>query len=185
MCAFNHWVNWSKRGGRTGLVVRASDSGSGDPGSILSRVGVLFPWARDIYSPKVLVIPRNRVLRPNMTEKLFTGTLRIKSNKQIEAKVCMEPPRAYSINLGNLLIFIIVRPGGAGAFSRDFTTKLAPQCRAFSGALEIGKLGAPLFPGPKGAVDSNDLVRYLKNDRERDRERERPSDYSKTGTVPP
>ena len=29
--------------GRTGLVVRASDSGSGDPGSILGRVSVLFP----------------------------------------------------------------------------------------------------------------------------------------------
>ena len=29
--------------GRTGLMVRASDSGSGDPGSILGRVGVLFP----------------------------------------------------------------------------------------------------------------------------------------------
>ena len=28
---------------RTGLVVRASDSGSGDPGSILGLVGVLFP----------------------------------------------------------------------------------------------------------------------------------------------
>ena len=30
-------------GERTGLVVRASDLGSGDPGSILGRVGVLFP----------------------------------------------------------------------------------------------------------------------------------------------
>ena len=30
-------------GERTGLMVRASDSGSGDPGSILGRVGVLFP----------------------------------------------------------------------------------------------------------------------------------------------
>ena len=30
-------------GGRTGLVVRASDSGSGDPGVILGQVGVLFP----------------------------------------------------------------------------------------------------------------------------------------------
>ena len=29
-------------GGPTGLVVRASDSGSGDPGSILGWVGVLF-----------------------------------------------------------------------------------------------------------------------------------------------
>ena len=33
----------SKSGERTGLVVRASDSGSGDPGSILGRVGVSFP----------------------------------------------------------------------------------------------------------------------------------------------
>ena len=30
-------------GERTGLVVRASDARSGDPGSILDRVGVLFP----------------------------------------------------------------------------------------------------------------------------------------------
>ena len=30
-------------GERTGLVVRALDSGSGDPSSILDRVGVLFP----------------------------------------------------------------------------------------------------------------------------------------------
>ena len=30
-------------GERTGLVVRALDSGSGDPGSILGQVGVLFP----------------------------------------------------------------------------------------------------------------------------------------------
>ena len=30
-------------GGRTGLVVRASDSRSGDPGSILGWVDVLFP----------------------------------------------------------------------------------------------------------------------------------------------
>ena len=36
---FCHYLS----GGRTGLVVRASDSGSGDPGSILGRVGVLFP----------------------------------------------------------------------------------------------------------------------------------------------
>ena len=33
---------YGKRG-RTGLVVRVLDSGSGDPGSILGRVGVLFP----------------------------------------------------------------------------------------------------------------------------------------------
>ena len=33
----------TKLGGRTGLVVIASDSGSVNPGSILGRVGVLFP----------------------------------------------------------------------------------------------------------------------------------------------
>ena len=33
------------------------------------------------YSPKVLVIPRNRWLRLNMTEKLFTGTLNHNKNK--------------------------------------------------------------------------------------------------------
>ena len=38
--SLNHEHNM---GGRTGLMVRASDSGSGDPGSILGRVGVLFP----------------------------------------------------------------------------------------------------------------------------------------------
>ena len=55
---------------------------------------------------------------------------------------------AYSNDSGHLLIFI--------TFSRDVITNLVPQCRAFSGALKIGKLKAPLFPGPKGAVDSND-----------------------------
>ena len=47
-------------------------------------------------------------------------------------------------------------PGRAGAFSRDFTTSFAPECRAFSGALKIEKLKAPLIPGPEGAVDTND-----------------------------
>ena len=35
-------IKYGQRG-TTGLVVRASNSGSGDPGSILGRVGVLFP----------------------------------------------------------------------------------------------------------------------------------------------
>ena len=46
-------------------------------------------------------------------------------------------------------------PGRAGAFSRDFTTSLAAECRAFSGALKIEKLKAPLIPCPEGAVDTN------------------------------
>ena len=70
-------------GGRTGLMARASDSGSGDPGSILGRVGVFVSLSkRHLLPKKVLVIPRNRWLRLNMTEKLFTGTLNHNQNKK-------------------------------------------------------------------------------------------------------
>ena len=37
--------------------------------------------SKTIYSPKVLVIPRKRWLRPDMTEKLLTGTLSLNTNK--------------------------------------------------------------------------------------------------------
>ena len=39
-------------GGRTGLMVRASDSGSGDPGSILVRVGVFVSLSKRHLLPK-------------------------------------------------------------------------------------------------------------------------------------
>ena len=45
---------------------------------------------------------------------------------------------------------------GGGAFSRDFTINLSPQCRVFSRALKTEKLKAPLFPGPVGAGTTND-----------------------------
>ena len=35
-------------------------------------------------SPKVLVIPRKRWLRPDMTEKLLTGTLNLRANKTVK-----------------------------------------------------------------------------------------------------
>ena len=47
---------------------------------------------------------------------------------------------------------LLSAPGRAGAFSRDFTTILAPECRAVSGALKIEKLKAPLIPGPEGGA---------------------------------
>ena len=59
-------------------------------------------------------------------------------------------------NNSQLLFHVIVSPLGAGAFSRGFTKILARQCRAFSRALKIEKLKAPLFPGPGGAGDTND-----------------------------
>ena len=63
---------------RGGLVVNASDYGSRGRG-FEPHCGqtVLCPSARPIYSSKALVIPRKRWLRPHMTEKLFTGTVRI------------------------------------------------------------------------------------------------------------
>ena len=39
-------------GERTGLMVRASDSGSGDPGSILGRVGVFVSLSKRHLLPK-------------------------------------------------------------------------------------------------------------------------------------
>ena len=39
-------------GGRTGLMVRASDSGSGDPGSILGRVSVFVSLSKRHLLPK-------------------------------------------------------------------------------------------------------------------------------------
>ena len=79
--------NKTGEGGRTGLMVRASDSGSGDPGSILGRVGVFVSLSkRHLLPQKVLVIPRNRWLRLNMTEKLFTVTLNHNKNKKKKQK---------------------------------------------------------------------------------------------------
>ena len=42
--------------------------------------------------PKVLVIPRNRWLRLNMTEKLFTGTLNYNQNKTKQKSVLCQFP---------------------------------------------------------------------------------------------
>ena len=61
---------------------RVSDSGARGWGftTYLRRVVSL---SKDAFTPrKVMVIPRKRWLRPDMTEKLLTGTLSINTNKQ-------------------------------------------------------------------------------------------------------
>ena len=58
--------------GGAGLVVRASDSEARVRVSLLTRVTMLCPLARQIYSPKVLVIPRKRWPRPNISQKSRT-----------------------------------------------------------------------------------------------------------------
>ena len=79
-------------------MVRASDSGSGDPGSILGRVGVFVSLSkRHLLPKKVLVIPRNRWLRLNMTEKLFTGTLNHNKNK---TKLIDSRPELFTVSVG-------------------------------------------------------------------------------------
>ena len=55
-----------------------------------------------------------------------------------------------------VFFILILSPLVAGAFSGDFTTNLTRQCRAFSRALKIEKLKAPLFRGPEGAGATND-----------------------------
>ena len=60
-------------------------------------------------------------------------------------------------NGSGILYFNFVCPWGrGGGVIGDFTTNLARQCRAFSRALKIEKLKAPLFRGPKGAGATND-----------------------------
>ena len=65
--------------------------------------------------------------------------------------------KIYSNDSGQLWFFILIlsAPEG-GAFSGVSTTNLARQCRAFSRAMKIEKLKAPLFCGPEGAGATND-----------------------------
>ena len=56
--------------------VRASDSGQRGQGfkTYLHRV-VSLTLSETLYSPKVMIITRKQWLRPDITEKLLTGTL--------------------------------------------------------------------------------------------------------------
>ena len=62
-----------------------------------------------------------------------------------------------------LFFILILSAPGAGAFSGDLTSNLARQCRAFSRALKIEKLKAPLFRGPEGAGATNDWCIKIDN----------------------
>ena len=85
----------------------------------------------------------------------------LKSLSQLKTKFTWDQhgirEKIYSNDSGQLLFyFTFISPRGAGAFSGDFTTNLARQCRAFSRALKIEKLKAPLFRGPEGTGATND-----------------------------
>ena len=84
----------------------------------------------------------------------------VKSLSQLKTKFTWDHHRiGEKIHLndtGQLLFYFNFSAPGGGAFSGDFTTNLVRQCRAFSGALKIEKLKAPLFRGPEGAGATND-----------------------------
>ena len=63
-------------------MVNTSDSGSRGRGFEPHLGRSVVSLSKTYVPPKVLVIPRKRWLRPNMTEKLFTGTLSINPNQK-------------------------------------------------------------------------------------------------------
>ena len=73
-------------GKRSDSVVerRTPEREVGGPETYLRRVVSL---SKILYSPKVLVIPRKRRLRPDMTENLLTGTLNLNTKKQANISV--------------------------------------------------------------------------------------------------
>ena len=80
------------KGERGGLVVNAWTPDSEVGGSGPTRVKPCCVLELGTFTPqKVLVMHRKWWLRPNITEKLFTGTLRINqpTNQYDEASLCI------------------------------------------------------------------------------------------------
>ena len=73
------------KAGRGGLVVNTSDSGSRGRGFEPHSGRGVVSLSKTYLPPQVLVIPRKRWLRPNMTENLFTRTLSIKPNQKTKS----------------------------------------------------------------------------------------------------
>ena len=107
---------------------------------------------------------------------VYSNIFSAETTGPIEAKFHVEPPwnmgrkfiqMVQAGGPGHLLVFIIVNFRGSGAFSRDFTINLSPQCRAFSRALKTEKLKAPLFPGSVGAGTTNEwcIISRKQNDK--------------------
>ena len=74
------WIRNKWMSEHSGSVVLCLIRDRGAAGLSLTGVTVLCPWARQIYPCLVLVQPRMTL--PNITEKLFTGTKRIKQTKR-------------------------------------------------------------------------------------------------------
>ena len=83
-------------GGPGGLVVNTSDSGSRGRWFEPDSGRRVLSLSKTYLPQKVLVIPRKQWLRPNMTEKLFTGMLSIKPN---QTKTSHQQLRSYGTSV--------------------------------------------------------------------------------------
>ena len=86
-------VKTNKGRGRSGTVVECLTQDRRAAGLSLTGVTALCPWARHINPSLVLVQPRET--RPNVTERLLTGTW-IKSNNQQRCHTTSTTLRWYS-----------------------------------------------------------------------------------------
>ena len=89
------WNFKYSRGARW-LSGRALDSGARGRG-FETYVHRVISLNKTLYSPKVLVIPRKQWLRPDMTEKLLTGTLNLNTNKYRCLKMSLVVKTAKSV----------------------------------------------------------------------------------------
>ena len=89
------WSKWKQfylpHREHSGSVAECLTQHRGAPDLSLTGVTVLCPWARHIYPCLVLVHPRK--IPPVITEKMLTGTSRIKSNKTY----LPHPPIFYTV----------------------------------------------------------------------------------------
>ena len=67
-------------GERNGSVVECPNSGARGRG-FATNLCCVVSLSKTLYSPEVLVISRKLWLRPDMTEKLLSGTLNLNTNK--------------------------------------------------------------------------------------------------------
>ena len=72
----------TRHGERGGSVVEPRTK-KREVGGFETYLRLVVSFSKTLYSAKVLVIPRKRWLRPDMTEKLLTGTLHKQTNQAV------------------------------------------------------------------------------------------------------
>ena len=126
------------------------------PGEIAGGLVGFYTGYSTVYSPG-LNFSREPRFCLCVCSNIFSET-----TEPVEAKFPVNPPwdrgRKFIQMVQVICCFSLLSTTWrmAGAFSRDFTINLSPQCRAFSRALKTEKLKALLFPGPIVARTTTD-----------------------------